>query len=82
MLSEECMEEWRRLTEGFERLEGAMVRLAETQEQTEAALQRLARQCETLVCDIAEIACAIRCTAAGVWLGSRGIGAHMAGMER
>ena len=50
------MEELRSLTEGFERLEEAMVLLAKAQAQTEAALQQLARQCETLVCDIAEIA--------------------------
>ena len=50
------MEELHGLTEGFERLEEAMVRLAKVQARTEAALQRLARQCETLVCDIEEIA--------------------------
>src|SRR2546422_5977498 len=56
MLPEGCMEELRGLTEGFERLEEAMARLAKERACTEAALQRLARQCETLLCDIEEIA--------------------------
>src|SRR5947208_513794 len=56
MLPEGCMKELRGLTEGFERLAEAMARLAKEQACTEAALQRLARQCETLVCDIEEIA--------------------------
>jgi len=50
------MEALHGLTEGFERLEEAMVRLAEAQARTAAALQQLDRQCETLVCDIEEIA--------------------------
>jgi hypothetical protein len=36
--------------------EEALARLAEAQAQTEAALQELARRCESLVCDIEEIA--------------------------
>jgi hypothetical protein len=44
------MEEYR------SQVEEALARLAEAQAQTEAALQELARRCESLVCDIEEIA--------------------------
>ena len=37
-------------------MEEAMARLAEMQARTEAELQQLARKCETLVCDIEDIA--------------------------
>jgi hypothetical protein len=37
-------------------VEEALAQLAEAQARTEAALQELARRCETLVCDIEEIA--------------------------
>jgi hypothetical protein len=37
-------------------MEEAMARLAEMQARTEAELQQLARKCETLVCDIGDIA--------------------------
>ncbi len=50
------MEEYRGFTEGFERLEQAMARLAEAQARTETALQELDRQCENVVADIEDIA--------------------------
>jgi len=37
-------------------MEEALARLAEAQAHTEAALQELARRCESVVCDIGEIA--------------------------
>jgi len=50
------MEEYCGFTEGFERLEHAMARLAEAQAKTETALQELDRRCESVVADIEDIA--------------------------
>jgi hypothetical protein len=44
------------MEENRSQVEEALARLAEAQAHTEAALQELARRCESLVCDIEEIA--------------------------
>jgi hypothetical protein len=44
------------MTEYRRQIEGTLARLAEAQARTEEALQELARRCESLVCDIGEIA--------------------------
>jgi hypothetical protein len=44
------------MEEYHSQVEEALARLAEAQAHTEAALQELARRCESLVCDIEEIA--------------------------
>ena len=50
------MEEVRGLTEAMTRLDEAQARTEAELQETRRALRQLARQCETLVCDIEEIA--------------------------
>ena len=50
------MEEFRGLTEAMTRLDEAQTRTEVELQETRRVLRQLARQCETLVCDLEEIA--------------------------